>query len=457
MPRTRWWRVFFWVAVMAILVEVLALTSTFVELRKRRVGDAVNLVPDQIAAVVHLWPSLGPGQRKDVLAAISWAGLSFRVTQDAPVLSPDTAHAREIEDAVRKRLGVAAAADSVVAMIHSRPFGRDRHAVNWAVSNEPVRVYVRLSPSDWLVCEVRGDLMPRFLGLPTGFWVGVIGLLLAGGVLLVILREGRAVERIAGSVEAFASTGVPQPIAVGGSPEIAALARRTLRMQEQVATLLKERNTMLGAIAHDVKTYVQRLKLRLEVLDVPGQIEKAGRDLDAMDRLVEDALLVAVHANPLSAREPVDLFTVASHEVEAAKLTGGDVTLKREGNGPFVVSGDRSGLSRALSNIIGNALRYGKKARVSVRQYKAMVEIAVDDDGPGIPPSEREAVFKAFHRAEFSRSRSTGGTGLGLAIAHGIIERQHGGSIEIADAPGGGARIFVRVPAMAGYGGTGRL
>jgi len=446
-PRRRLWRVFFWVAVIAILVEVLGLTSTFVELRRRRVGEAAGLVPDQIAAVVHLWPTLGQAQRKDLLTATSWAGLNFRVTPEAPAASADTAHVREIEEAVRRRLGPPTA-DSVVALIHARPFGRDGHAVNWAVSSEPVRVYVRLSPGDWLVAEVRGDLLPRFLGLPTGFWVGVIGLLLASGVLIAILREARAVERIASSVEAFAATGVPQPIAIRGSPEIAGLTRGMLRMQEQVATLLAERNAMLGAVAHDIKTYIQRLKLRLEVLDIPDQVRKAGHDLDAMDRLVEDALLVALHANPLQNRETIDLFAIVSHEVEAARLAGGEVTLNRDGHDQVLVSGDRSALSRAFSNIISNALRYGKRARLSLRQDRGLATVIVDDDGPGIPPHERQAVFKAFHRAEASRSRSTGGTGLGLAIAHGIIERQHGGGIDIADAPGGGARVSVYLPTI---------
>ncbi|MBV8191343.1 MAG: hypothetical protein JO339_29175, partial [Alphaproteobacteria bacterium] len=326
-PRRRLWRVFFWVAIVAILVEVLGLTSTFVEFRKRHVGEAAGLVPDQIAAVVRLWPTLGEGQRNDLLTATSWAGLAFSVTPDAPTSSADTAHVREIEAAVRARLGLAATSDSVVALIHARPFGKDAHSVNWVLSREPVRVYVRLTPGEWLVAEVRGDLMPRFLGLPTGFWVGVVGLLLASGVLIAILREGRAVERIAESVEAFAATGFPQSIANAGSPEIAGLGRRVQRMQEQVATLLAERNAMLGAVAHDIKTYVQRLKLRLEVLDMPDQVQKAGRDLDAMDRLVEEALLVALHANPLTSRETIDLSALVAHEVEAARLAGGQVTL----------------------------------------------------------------------------------------------------------------------------------
>jgi two-component system, OmpR family, osmolarity sensor histidine kinase EnvZ len=428
-----------------MLVEVLGLTSTFVEARRRRVGNDAGLVPDQIASVVHLWPGLDEPQRKDVLRASSSAGLNFSISPEGPPASVDLAHVREIENAVRQHLG-AADVLSVVALIRARPFGREDRALNWALSSEPVWVYVRFPTNDWLVAEVRGDLLPRFFGLPTGFWVGVVGLLLASGVLFAILREGRAVERIANSVEAFAATGIPQPMNIGGSPEIASLARRTLRMQEQVARLLNERNAMLGAIAHDIKTYVQRLKLRLDLLDDPNQIQKAAYDLDAMNKLLEDALLVAVHANPLNSKETVDLFSVVSHEVEAARLVGGDAILHRLGAGPFLVAGDYLGLSRALSNIIGNALRYGGRARVWVQRNRDIIEIVIDDDGPGIPIADRRAVFTAFHRTESSRNRSTGGTGLGLAIALGIIERQHGGSIEIADAPSGGARLRILLP-----------
>ena len=444
-PRRRLWRVFFWIAIAAILIEVLGLTATFVEQHRRRVGNAAGLLPDQISSIVHLWPSLQGSQRKDVLAAISWAGLSYRITPDAPIITPQDAHVREVEDAVRKRLGGSEGA-SVVALIRARAFGNDRRAINWALSSEPIRVYVHLATGDWLVTEARGDLLTRFLGLPTGYWVGIIGLMLLCGVLWAILREGRAVERIARSVETFASTGVPQPIAVGGSPEIAALGKQTVLMQEQVARLLSERNAMLGAIAHDINTYIQRLKLRLDILEDPNQVEKARHDLDAMSKMVEDALLVAVHANPLKTRQTVDLDAVAAHEVEAARMAGGDATLQREGQGPFLVAGDHSALSRALSNVIGNALRYGHRARVLIRRNGGNVEVIVDDDGPGIPPSERQAVFTAFHRAESSRNRATGGTGLGLAIAHGIIERQHRGRIEITDAPGGGARLKISIP-----------
>src|SRR5262249_3689221 len=179
------------------------------EAQRRRAGNSAGLVPDQIAAVVRLWPGLDESQRKDLLRASSSAGLTFRLTQDPPHLSSGLARVSEVEAAMRRRLDGAEAA-SVVALIRARAFGRER--VTWALSNQPVDISVRLAAGNWLLAEVRGDLLPRLFGLPTGFWVGVVGLLLSGGVLLAILREGRAVERIANSVEAFAVTGVPHPI-----------------------------------------------------------------------------------------------------------------------------------------------------------------------------------------------------------------------------------------------------
>jgi two-component system osmolarity sensor histidine kinase EnvZ len=443
-PRRPLWRLFFWIAAIALIVEALGLTSTFVELRRQRVGVGGGLVADQIAAVVHLWPSLNDDQRRDVLTAMSWAGLRYQIASEEPVETPQIAHVSEVEKAVRKRLAPGAMGD-VVAFIRAKPFGREHRAINWALSTEPVEVYVRLADAQWLVTVVHGELLPRFFGLPTGFWLGIIGILLTSLVLLVILREGRAVERIARSLEAFASTGVPHPLVIRGSPAIAGLAKRTLLMQEQVATLLQERNIMLGAIAHDIKTYVQRLKLRLEVLDDPKQLCKASLDLDAMNRLVEDALLVVVHANPLTRNEPVDLVSLVADEVETARMAGGKITFDAGKGRAFFIGGDRTALSRALANIIGNALRYGDVAHVSTRLTNDIAEIIIDDEGPGIPPSQRKSVFRAFQRCEASRNHSTGGTGLGLAIALGIIGRQHHGSIEIGDAPGGGARVTIRL------------
>ncbi len=268
-------------------------------MRRRRAEDAAELAPDQIAAVARLWPSLTAAQKPQVLRALSWSGLSYRVVAAPPTPAPREAHVRAIEAAVANRLDGQPAVEALIMA---------RRATNpgiWALSPAPVRIFAPVGPGEWLEADVRGELGPRFLGLPTGFWVGVVGLILAAGVLRAILREGRAIAGISAALEAFSATGAPQPLRVGGSPEVAALARRASDMQRQVAALIYERTAMLGAIAHDIKTYVQRLKLRLDLLDDPIQLEKAQRDLDAMNGVCRGRA-VAGGAQP-AARRRCDL------------------------------------------------------------------------------------------------------------------------------------------------------
>ena len=110
--------------------------------------------------------------------------------------------------------------------------------------------------------------------------------------------------------------------------------------------------------------------------------------------------------------------------------------------------GREQALKRALTNIISNAFDYGKTVAVSLESNNNKLEVAVDDDGPGIPADKREEVFKAFYRLEGSRNKETGGVGLGLSIAKDIIT-SHGGKIELLDSPIGGLRVLVSIPPIA--------
>jgi signal transduction histidine kinase len=102
-------------------------------------------------------------------------------------------------------------------------------------------------------------------------------------------------------------------------------------------------------------------------------------------------------------------------------------------------------LKRALTNLLDNAVKYGKRAQVAIAAAGKTITIAIDDDGPGIPEAELAKVFQPFYRVEDSRSRDTGGTGLGLAIAQAIVQA-HGGELTLANRPGGGLRARIELP-----------
>ena len=113
--------------------------------------------------------------------------------------------------------------------------------------------------------------------------------------------------------------------------------------------------------------------------------------------------------------------------------------------GDIKILGKEQALRRAVTNIVGNACRYGKKVEIGVSKGRHYVVIVVDDNGPGIPEDKREDVFRAFYRLENSRNKETGGIGLGLAITKDIIT-SHGGKIELEDSPLGGLRVIVSLP-----------
>lgn len=112
---------------------------------------------------------------------------------------------------------------------------------------------------------------------------------------------------------------------------------------------------------------------------------------------------------------------------------------------PIVRECQPAALKRALTNLLDNAIKYGKQARAAIRSTPDAIEITIDDEGPGIPEDELARVFRPFYRVEVSRNRETGGIGLGLAIALSVAQAQ-GGQLTLLNRPEGGLRACVTLP-----------
>ncbi len=147
-----------------------------------------------------------------------------------------------------------------------------------------------------------------------------------------------------------------------------------------------------------------------------------------------------VHAEP---RRRVDLAALLASVVDDMADAGLPVTMKPAE--PLVHDCQPGALKRAITNLLDNAVKYGKRARGGYHRTAKTIEITIDDDGPGIPDAELPRVFQPFYRVEDSRSRDTGGTGLGLAIALSIVQA-HGGELTLANRPGGGLRARITLP-----------
>ncbi len=224
------------------------------------------------------------------------------------------------------------------------------------------------------------------------------------------------------------------PMQSEGPDDIKQLIEAFNAMQARVSTLLGEKDVMLGAIGHDLKTPLAALRVRIESVDDDSERDKMAATIDEMVTILDDILTLARLGKSGEALQSVDIGALVESIVEEFPAASVDVSDKR------IVANIRPVLlRRALRNLIGNAISYGKVARVSVGANQGHVSIEIDDDGPGIDPTLTESMFEPFTRAEKSRSRTTGGSGLGLTISRAIA-RAHGGDVVLQNRSEGGLK-----------------
>ena len=210
-------------------------------------------------------------------------------------------------------------------------------------------------------------------------------------------------------------------------------------MKARLTAFANERTAMLAGVSHDLRTPLTRLKLQLAMMEQTDDIRAAREDLNDMASMLDEYLAFASGEEGES-HEPIRLDTLVS---DIAASIGGEILLGALP--PTTISARPLALKRAVSNIMSNALGYGTKAEIRLVDGPHMVELLVDDDGPGIPVDRREEAFRPFHRLNEARTQNVPGTGLGLALARDTA-RLHGGDIRLEDSPLGGLRVRLRLP-----------
>lgn len=215
-------------------------------------------------------------------------------------------------------------------------------------------------------------------------------------------------------------------------------------MEARIAALLDEKDVMLGAIGHDLKTPLAALRVRIESVPDDIQRQKMADSIEDITATLDDILALArVGRSGGLESETVDLGMLAIGVAEEFEDMGEAVAIT---NPPRVVARVQvTWIKRALRNLVSNALRYGKQAELSVEVEGNSAILRVEDHGPGIPDDRIAAMLEPFTRGEASRNRSTGGAGLGLTLARAIAE-QHGGELVLTNREEGGLRAEIRLP-----------
>ncbi|WCE05370.1 ATP-binding protein [Pseudoxanthomonas sp. JBR18] len=232
------------------------------------------------------------------------------------------------------------------------------------------------------------------------------------------------------------------PLERRGPAEIVLATDSFNAMQARLSRMVAERTHMVGAIAHDLRTPLARLAFRLNDIDSPLR-ERATADIDEMKHMITVALEFLRDQSRSGPRERVDFQDLVESVVDDAADIGQDVAL--EPGDSAILDCDPLALRRVVGNLIGNAVKYGKRARVRVRQIDGHARLEIDDDGPGIDPRLGDKLFMPFFRGENSRNKETGGIGLGLSAARAIV-LAHGGEIGLTNREGGGLRAWVTLP-----------
>ena len=369
--------------------------------------------------------------------ARSFSPLRFAIEPAAPA-----ATGREKDDpatAARIATMLGTGPADVVARTELSPRGMGRelfgsYTIGWHVGDR------------WRV--VRSPARPLF----TRWHLTTLGAMLAAILLLslpawalarAITRPLRDLSRAAGRAQA----GATRPdFPTDGPREVRALTAAVSAMHDRLVRHAAGRTAMLGAIAHDLGTPLSRLAFWVEQLPDEAR-DRAVADIAEMRAMIADTLRFAREESIEREAALLDLGSLVDSLVEDMHATAAPVTVTP---GPrAIVRGDSGELRRAVSNLIGNAIRYGGSAAVAWSVADGEVSVSVSDDGPGIDAAQADRLFEPFVRGDPSRNRATGGTGLGLAIVRSIATR-HGGRATLANRTGAAGAVATLVLPIAG-------
>jgi len=297
---------------------------------------------------------------------------------------------------------------------------------------------VRLGPSRWVTVEPALRTFPNY-------WQRRVLLCLAASLAVVLPIGGLFIRRITAPLGAFAvaadrfgkDPGAPS-ITLRGPAEIGVAARAFNEMQTRLKRYVADRTAMVGAISHDLRTPLTRMRFRLE--RAPTELKTAIlSDVAQMEEMIHAVLDFIREGSARRVREPIELLSLLECTIDDATATGAAAAILTTTGA--VVDGDAPALQRLFANLVDNAIKYGACAKISVHDRGPDVVVDITDEGPGLSSAEMAQVFEPFYRGDASRNLDAGGIGLGLAIARSIA-REHGGDLRLmSDACGLTARV----------------
>jgi signal transduction histidine kinase len=303
---------------------------------------------------------------------------------------------------------------------------------------------IALSDGSWvqfIAPERSWGLKPWLRNLMIAFFVLVSSVLVAA---FASRRLARPMERFARAAQRFGADVQAPPMVPEGPREFRAAIHAFNDMQDRVQRYVADRTDMLAAISHDLRAPLTRMRLRGEFIEDDEQQRKLFRDVDEMRAMVDASLGFFREDGQHEEPTRFNLTELVHTVLDDVRDAQGDASFT--GDAAVIYVGRPLAFRRAIANVLDNAVKYGRRAHVSLRTMGHEIHLVVDDEGPGIAAALHETVFRPFYRIEPSRNRRTGGVGLGLGIARSTM-RAHGGDIVLGNREPHGLRVTMLLPA----------
>ncbi len=274
-------------------------------------------------------------------------------------------------------------------------------------------------------------------------WMVATSIVLLAIAIIFLRNQIRPILRLTAAVDNFGKGRAVTEFPPRGAREVRQATIAFHQMKERVERQIDQRTAMLAGVSHDLRTILTRFRLQLALIEDSPDAEALKTDVDDMNRMLDGYLAFARGDNDEDT-VPTDIHAMLKEIGRQAQVTGHETDVTFAGDP--MVSVRPQGFKRCIDNLVGNALRHGDHIAVTGSHAEGHLTITVDDDGPGVPFEEQEAVFKPFYRLDNARNIDESGTGLGLPIARDIA-RNHGGDIALSQSPLGGLRVTVTIPA----------
>lgn len=302
---------------------------------------------------------------------------------------------------------------------------------------------VRTSEGTWSIVRSTPEPFPNDWQRRSLMWLLAGFLIVAPAGFLFARRITAPLQRFSDAAEALGRDPQAPQMTLSGPAEIGVAARAFNEMQSRLKRYVSDRTAMVGAISHDLRTPLARIRFKMEAAE-PQLREAVIKDVAQMEQMIAGVLAFIRNESQPRRREKLELLSLIECVTDDAALVGADVELAS--GEPVTVEGDPVGLQRLFANLVDNAVKYGEAARITVAQEDGLAVVRIRDRGPGLSVEDLERVFQPFYRVDAARNLDSAGVGLGLPIARATA-RAHGGDVELASSAKG-VTATVTLPAF---------